>query len=154
LVNVAENGLGREVASADLTHTRHDDIARVDLDEGVGDGTYGAIRCRATVPVLGPPLGDVLEVAGLLVILGADDGHDALVIGHATRAVGAVREELRVECEGAERHDLGEGEVVDIGIVGFAEGGAECVVLSQNVHGELLARVRSRELDHLYDETR
>jgi len=80
-------------------------IGRVDNCQDVREGGDDAVGGGSAVPVFGPPLWDVDEVATLLVELSADDRRDRLVVGHTTSAVGTVAEEVGVESEGAEGDD-------------------------------------------------
>jgi hypothetical protein len=154
LVDVAEKRLDAEVGCADLRSTRNDDVPRVDLEETICESLDGAVGSGAAVPVLGPPLGNVLEFASALLVLGSDDAEDGLRVGNTASTVSTVGEELRVEGESTQRHDLGEGEVVEVGVVVLGEASAFAVRASHDVHGELLVGILSGILDELLDKAR
>jgi hypothetical protein len=151
-VDIAEDGLNVQVGCRELGYAGDDDVAGVDVCQAVGEGLDRAVGGRAAVPVLGPLLGYVFEVACGLVVLCADDGHDALVVGNATCSVGAVAEEGGVERERSKAHDLGEWEVVEVGVVLLGERSARSIVAAHDVHGELLVRVLVSKLDHALDK--
>jgi hypothetical protein len=151
-VDIAEDGLHVQVGCRELGYAGDDDVAGVDFCYAVGEGLDSAVGGRAAVPVLGPLLGYVFEVACLLVVLCTDDGHDALVVGNTTCSVGAVAEEGRVERERGEAHDLGEWEVVEVGVVLLGERSARSIVAAHDVHRELLVGVLVGKLDHALDK--
>jgi hypothetical protein len=96
-IDIAEDGLHVQVGCRELGYAGDDDVAGVDVCQAVGEGLDGAVGGRTAVPVLRPLFGHVFEVTCILVVLCADDGHDALVVGNTTCSVGAVAEEGGVE---------------------------------------------------------
>jgi hypothetical protein len=151
-VDIAEDVLHVQVGCCELGYAGDDDVAGVDVCQAVGEGLDGAVGGRAAVPVLGPLFGNVFEVACVLIVLCADDGHDALVVGNTTCSVGAVAEEGGVERERSKAHDLGEWEVVEVGVVLLGERSARSIVAAHDVHGELLVGVLISKLDHALDK--
>ena len=130
LEDIAKNVGDVEVGGKELGSTGNDDVGGVDLEEGIGESLDSTVREATAVPVLGPLLRNVLEVASLVVELPAYNGRDRLVVGNTSKTVGTVAEELRVEGEGTERNDLREGEGVKEGVVLLAEVGVLGVLLS------------------------
>ena len=153
LVNVAKDGLRREVASAELSNTGNDDVAGVDLGESIDEELDGTVGGGAAVPVLGPLLRDVLELLCRVVILSTNDAKDGLGVGNTASTVGTVGEEPRVEGESTHRDDLGEWEVVEVGVVVLGEPSTLSIVLADGVHGNFLVGVLVRILEHLGDQT-
>jgi hypothetical protein len=154
LVDIAKNSARVEIGGAKLRNTGDDNVTRVHLSEAVGESLDGAVGCGAAVPVFGPPLGDILELAGALVVLSTNDAHDGFIVGNAASAVCAIGEELGVEGEGDDTDDLGERECVEVGVVVFGKTGTAGVMLAHHIHGELLLGVVLCKTDHLLDEAR
>jgi len=151
LEDVAENVGDIEVGSKELRSTRDDNVGGVDLEEGIGESLDSTVRVATAVPVLGPLLGNVLEVASLLIELPADNGGHGLVVGNTSSTIGTVAEELRVEGEGTEGDDLREGEGVEEGVVLLAEVGAGGILLSHGGH-VVLAATSLDDVNTLLDE--
>jgi hypothetical protein len=151
-VDIAEDSLHVQVGCSELGSTGDDDVAGVDVGQAVGEGLDRSVWCRATVPVLWPLLRHVLEVACLRFVLCTDDGHDALVVGDTTGSVGTVAEEGGVERERSKAHDLGEWEVVEVGVVLLGERSARSIVAAHDVHGEFLLGILAGKLNHTRDE--
>jgi hypothetical protein len=153
LIHVAKNGCWCEVGCTKLADPWENDVARVNACETFGQRLNSTVWGRAAVPVLGPPLWDVLKLSRALVILRTNDAHYAFVVGNAARAVCTVGEECWIEREGDDADDLGEGEVVDVRVVLLGERCTAGVMGTHDVHGELLLRVILGKVDHLFHET-
>ena len=63
----------------------------------------------------------VFKIACCLLKLCTNDVGDRFIIGHTACTIRAVREELRVEVEGYNRHNAGEWEVIKVGVILLAE---------------------------------
>lgn len=132
LIDVTEKGGSIEVGSQESRGSGNNNVGGVDLSVGIGESLNSTVRGATAVPVLGPLLGNVLEVASVLVELPANDARDGFVVGDTTGTVGTVAEEVGVESEGTKRDDLREGEGIEVGVVLLAEVGVLGVLLGHD----------------------
>jgi hypothetical protein len=153
LVHVAKNSRWAEVGRTKLADAWENDVARINACEPFSQGLDSTIWGRATVPILGPPLRDVLELSGALVVLCANDAHNAFVVGNAARTICTVGEECRVEREGDDADNLREREVIDVRVIFLGERRTAGVMGTHDIHGKLLLRIILSEVDHLLHET-
>ena len=118
MVHIAEDSIDIQVVGAELAKWHAHGIPQIGVwAEPLNQDGDGIVLGRATIPVLRPSLRHVLEFAGLVVVFGADNGGDRLVVGDTTGSVGAVAEEVGVEDVGADGDDGGEREVVEVRVV-------------------------------------
>jgi hypothetical protein len=153
LVQVAQDSLRREVRATELSNARDEGVLGIDGQEAISQRIHHAIWSGATVPVLGPLLWDIFELAGLGVVLGANDVGNRFVVRNTTCSVGTVGEEVGVESKGNDRYNLWERKCVQVWVVGLRELGIGSVLVGHGLHSELLLSSGSSKPDILLEYT-